>query len=208
MALCAYGLTWEGKRELIDFQIVKAEAEDTWYGFLWGLWSRGLRGQFLELIVTDGQAGLVKALGRLWPAVAHQRCWAHKLRNLENKLKASQSPCLDQAKLIYQAPHRTEALHRFRIWKKRWQPEAPKAVACLEQDLEELLAFFACPATHWKRVRTTNVIERLFVEVRRRIRTMCAFTTRSSCERILFSVFDRMNIYWDQHPLKPFTQMS
>ena len=208
MALCAYGLTREGKRELIDFQIVKAEAEDTWYGFLWGLWSRGLRGRFLELIVTDGQAGLVKALGRLWPAVAHQRCWAHKLRNLENKLKASQSACLDQAKLIYQAPHRTEALNRFRIWKKRWQKTAPKAVACLEQDLEELLAFFDCPAAHWKRVRTTNVIERLFVEVRRRIRTMCAFTTRSSCERILFSVFDRMNIYWDLHPLKPFTQLS
>jgi hypothetical protein len=131
--------------------------------------------------------------------VAHQRCWAHKLRNLENKLKASQSACLDQAKLIYQAPHRTEALHRFRVWKKRWQKEAPKAVACLEQDLEELLAFFDCPAAHWKRVRTTNVIERLFVEVRRRIRTMCAFTTRSSCERILYSVFDRMNIYWDLH---------
>jgi parvulin-like peptidyl-prolyl isomerase len=158
-----------------------------------------VRGQFLELIVTDGQAGLVKALGRLWPAVAHQRCWAHKLRNLENKIKASQSACLDQAKLIYQAPHRTEALHRFRVWKKRWQKEAPKAVACLEQDLEELLAFFDCPAAHWKRVRTTNVIERLFVEVRRRIRTMCAFTTRSSCERILYSVFDRMNIYWDLH---------
>ena len=208
MALCAYGLTREGKRELIDFQIVKAEAEDTWHGFLWGLWSRGLRGEFLELIVTDGHAGLAKALGRLWPAVAHQRCWAHKLRNLENKLKASQSACLDQAKLIYQAPHRTEALHRFRVWKKRWQKEAPKAVACLEQDLEELLAFFDCPPAHWKRVRTTNVIERLFVEVRRRIRTMCAFTTRSSCERILFSVFDRMNIYWDLHPLKPFTQKS
>jgi transposase-like protein len=193
---------------LIDCQIVKAEAADTGYGFLWGLWSRGLRGEFLELIVTDGQAGLVKALGRLWPAVAHQRCWAHKLRNLENKLKASQSACLDQAKLIYQAPHRTEALLRFRVWKKRWQKTAPKAVAGLEQDLEELLAFFDCPAAHWKRVRTTNVIERLFVEVRRRSRTMWAFTTRSSCERILYSLFDRMNIYWDQHPLIPFTQKS
>jgi transposase-like protein len=72
--------------------------------------------------------------------------------------------------------------------------------------LEELLAFFDCPPAHWKRVRTANVIERLFVAVRRRIRTMSAFTTPSSCERILFSVFDRMNIYWDRHPLKPFTQ--
>jgi len=208
MALCAYGITRQGQRELIDFQVVKAEGEDTWYGFLWHLWSRGLHGEFLELIATDGQPGLIRALGRLWAAVPHQRCWAHKLRNLENKLKASQQPCLEEAKLIYQAPHRTEALRRFRQWKARWHPQAPKAVACLETDLEELLAFFDCPKTHWKRLRTTNVIERLFVEVRRRIRTMCAFTTRSSCERILYSVFDRMNTHWSRHPLHAFTHNS
>jgi len=208
MVLCAYGITTEGQRELIDFQIVKAEGEDTWYGFLWNLWSRGLHGEFLELMATDGQPGLIKALGRLWAAVPHQRCWAHKLRNLENKLKASQRPCLEEAKLIYQAEHRTEALRRFRQWKQRWQSRAPKAVACLETDLEELLAFFDCPRAHWKRLRTTNVIERLFVEVRRRIRTMCAFTTRSSSERILYSVFERMNTQWSRHPLSAFTQNS
>jgi transposase-like protein len=208
MVLCAYGVTTGGQRELIDFQLVKAEGQDTWYGFLWNLWSRGLRGEFLELIATDGQPGLIQALGRLWAAVPHQRCWAHKLRNLENKLKASQLDCLEEAKLIYQAEHRTEAIRRFRNWKRRWQRLAPKAVACLEIDLEELLAFFDCPKAHWKRLRTTNVIERLFVEVRRRIRTMCAFTTRGSCERILFSVFDRMNTQWSRHPLSAFTQNS
>ena len=208
MVLCAYGITCQGRRELIDFQIVKAEGEDAWYGFLWHLWSRGLHGEFLQLIATDGQPGLIRALRRLWSAVPHHRCWAHKLRNLANKLKASQRPCLEQAKLIYQAPHRTEALARFRQWKRSWQPVAPKAVACLEADLEELLAFFDCPKAHWKRLRTTNVIERLFVEVRRRIRTMCAFTTRSSCERILYSVFERMNNHWSRHPLSAFTHYS
>jgi transposase-like protein len=208
MVLCAYGVTPKGQRELIDFRIVKAEAEDPWYGFLWNLWSRGLHGEFLELIVTDGQAGLIRALGRLWGAVPHQRCWAHKLRNLENRLKASQRPCLEEAKLIYQAPNQTQAIVEFRRWKRRWQSAAPKAVECLESDLEELLAFFECPKAHWKRVRTTNVIERLFVEVRRRIRKMCAFTTRSSCERILYSVFERMNTDWSRHPLPAFTQHS
>ena len=169
---------------------------------------RGLRGEPLELISTDGQPGLLKALGRLWPAVPHQRCWAHKLRNLENKLKVSQQSCLEEAKLIYQAPNRTEAIARFRQWRARWQKPAPKAVSCLGNDLEELLAFFDCPKNYWKRLRTTNAIERLFVEVRRRIRTMCAFTTRNSCERILFSVFDRTNQHWTRHPLPPFTQNS
>ena len=208
MVLCAYGISLEGKRQLLDFQIVNAEGQDSWFDFLWGLFNRGLHGQFLELIATDGQAGLAKAIHRLWPAVAHQRCWAHKLRNLENKLKASQKPCLDEAKLIYQAPNHTEAITRFRQWKRRWQKSAPNAVNCLERDLEQLLAFFDCPKVHWKRLRTTNIIERLFVEVRRRIRTMCAFTTRSSCERILFSVFDRMNQHWTRHPLPAFTQNS
>jgi transposase-like protein len=208
MVLCAYGIATEGKRELIEFQIVNAEGHESWYDFLWNLWNRGLHGEFLQLIGTDGQKGLAKAIGRLWPAVPHQRCWAHKLRNLENKLKASQKPCLEEAKLIYQADNRSQAITRFRQWRGRWQKVAPKAVGCLETDLEELLAFFDCPKAHWKRLRTTNVIERVFVEVRRRIRTMCAFTTRSSCERILFSVFDRMNQHWTRHPLPAFTQNS
>ena len=116
LVLCAYGITRSGRRELIDFQLVKAEAEDTWYGFLWGLWARGLAGRALEQIVTDGHAGLGKAIGRLWPGVRHQRCWVHKLRNLASKLKASQRACLQEAKLLYQAAHRTEAIRRFRRW--------------------------------------------------------------------------------------------
>src|SRR5215510_12843813 len=159
MVLCAYGITTQGQRELIDFQIVNAETQDRWYDFLWNLWNRGLRVECLALIATDGQLGLAKAIARLWPAVPHQRCWAHKLRNLENKLKASQQGCLEEAKLIYQAAHRTEAIRLFRQWKRRWQRQAPKAVACLENDLEELLAFFDSPQAHWKRLRTTNVIE-------------------------------------------------
>lgn len=119
MVLCAYGITTEGQRELIEFQLVKAEGEDTWYGFRWGLWRRGLHGEFLELLVTDSQAGLVKVLGRIWAAAPHQRCWAHKLRNLENKLKTSQRPCLEEAKFICQAEHRTEAMRRFRRWQAR-----------------------------------------------------------------------------------------
>jgi len=208
LVLCAYGITLQGQRELIDFLLVKAEGEDTWHDFLSELWRRGLKGKALKVASTDGQPGLIRALARLWPRLAHQRCWAHKLRNLENKLKASQRPCLEEAKLIYQAKNGQEALKCFRQWQKRWQARAPKAVACLAEDIEELLAFFECPKEHWKRIRTTNVIERLFVEVRRRIRTMCAFTTRSSCERILYAVFKRMNDQWTLHPLKDFTQKN
>lgn len=206
MALCAYGIGTDGRRELIDFLLVKAEGEDTWRSFLENLWRRGLRGKNLTLITTDGQPGQIAALSIVWPHVEHQRCWVHKLRNVESKLKRSQAACLDELKLVYQAANRQQAIQRFRTWRARWLPQAPNAVHCVEKDLEELLAFYDCPASHWKRIRTTNVIERLFVEVRRRIRTMCAFTTRGSCERILYSVFQRINQYWNRHPLKTFTQ--
>jgi len=208
MALCVYRITIDGVRELIDFQIVKAEGEDTWHGFLWGLWGRGLRGEFLELIATDGHAGLIKAVGRVWAAVPRQRCWAHKLRNLENRLKKSQRACFEEAREIRDANNRTQAIRRFRTWKNKWQKEIPQAVRCLEEDLEELLAFFDLPRAHWIKLRTTNVIERFFVEVRRRIRKMCAFTTRSSCERILYSVFERTNRQYALRPLKAFTHIS
>jgi putative transposase len=202
MALCAYGITEDGQRELIDFLIVKAEGEDTWKSFLLSLFHRGLKGEHLQLISTDGQKGLAKALAYVWPFAAHQRCWVHKLRNLSNHLKVSQKECLVQARDIYNlSKTRKEALERFRAWKKRWEKQAVGAVRCLEQDLEQLLEFFNCEPKYWKRIRSTNVIERLFVEVRRRIRTMCAFTTRQSSERILFSVFNRMNEYWEKRPL-------
>jgi putative transposase len=206
VALCAYGVSEEGQRELIDFLLVRSESEAHWRSLLEELWRRGLRGTKLKLISTDGNPGLSAALKLVWPRVSLQRCWAHKLRNVAGKLKRSQQECLQQAKLIYQADTRTEAIATFRAWKTRWSASAERAVRCLEEDLEQLLAFYDSPQAHWKRLRTTNVIERLFVEVRRRIRTMCAFTTRDSCERILFSVFDRMNNHWRKHPLKAFTQ--
>jgi transposase-like protein len=206
VALCAYGIDGEGRRELIGFLLAKSESEASWRSLLEDLWRRGLRGAKLELITTDGHAGLAAALAGVWPRVAQQLCWAHKLRNVADKLRRRQRPCLEEAKLIGCAAHRTEAVQRFRLWKTRWQTEAPRAVSCVEEHLEELLAFYDQPSEHWKKIRTTNVIERLFVEVRRRIRTMCAFTTRGSCERILYSVFDRINQYWKHHPLKALTQ--
>lgn len=201
MVLCAYGITAQGKRELIDFMIVKAEGEDTWKTFLLSLYRRGLKGEPLRLVATDGQKGVAKAIAYVWPRAAHQRCWVHKLRNLSNRLKRSQQSCVAEARAIYQAANRREALKAFRQWKLKWIKTAPEAVRCIESDLEPLLEFFECPRPLWKKLRTTNAIERLFVEVRRRIRTMCAFTTRSSCERILFSVFNRMNTFWEARPL-------
>ena len=82
----------------------------------------------------------------------------------------------------------------------------PRAVACVERDLEELLAFYAFPAAHWRKIRTTNIIERAFREVRRRTRPMSSFTNPASCDRIVFGVVSHLNRSWERKPLKEFTQ--
>lgn len=82
VALCAYGINQQGQGELIDFFLVKAEGEESWTSLLLDLWNRGLKGASLQLIVSDGHAGLIKALGCVWPRMALQRCWAAQAAQL------------------------------------------------------------------------------------------------------------------------------
>lgn len=196
--LVAYGITEEGKRELIDFRVARSESESQWYSFLNDLYRRGLTGDRLRLIVIDGAPGLRNALELVYPYVKRQRCWAHKLRNVSNCLtRKHQSECINGARSIYEASCRREAVIRFREWSDIWDGLYPKAVKCLEKDIDEMLSFFDFPREHWKKIRTTNVIERSFREVRRRTRTMSCFNNVSSCERIVYAVFVHMNERWD-----------
>ena len=97
---------------------------------------------------------------------------------------------------------------RFREWRKRWQEVAPNAVRCLEEDLEELLPFLACPQAHWRKVRTTNAIERAFREVRRRTRPMSCFQNEASVDRIIYGVLSHLNKAWKEWPLTEFTHST
>jgi len=104
--------------------------------------------------------------------------------------------CLSGARLIYLSSTKQEAKIRFLEWEKAWEMIEPKVVKCLKKDLNEMLAFLDCPKEHWRRTRTTNVIERVFREVRRRIRPMNCFKNDASCERILYAIFFYMNRRW------------
>jgi transposase-like protein len=209
LVLCAYGITVTGERRLLDHRLAKSESQASWEAFLNQLRERGLVGRHLQLITTDGCPGLHGALDVVYPYVPRQRCWVHKLRNVASKLRrAQQADCLAGARAIYQAPTRLEAVRCYWAWAQRWRKEAPKAVACLEQDLDSLLAFLACPEAHRKAVRTTNAIERAFREVRRRTRPMTCFTNDASCERIIYAVVRHLNRNWEGRPLQQFTQNS
>jgi putative transposase len=209
LVLVAYGIRPDGIRELVDFRLATAESAAQWEAFLEDLFRRGLEGRSLQLVISDGCAGLHAALAIVYPRVPRQRCWAHKLRNVAAKLpRKCQQPCLLGAKRIYQADHARQAGQRFRHWAEQWRPLVPKAVHCLEQDLDELLAFYACPREDWRAVRTTNAIERAFREVRRRTRPMSCFQNNSSCERIIYAVVTHLNQRWSRALPVPFTQAS
>lgn len=170
---------------------------------------RGLKGPWLKLVVTDGCTGLHAALDVVFPYIARQQCWAHKLRNVANLLKKSQQEeCLTGARAIYQAATRRQAVRAYWLWARRWRTEAPKAVACLERDIEPLLAFLSCPAAHHRKVRTTNAIERCFREVRRRTKPITCFNNDASCERIIYAVFSHLNNNWKGRSLPQFTHDS
>ncbi len=205
--LVAYGITVFGERRLIGFTQAKGESFDMWEALINNLYNRGLKGDNLKLIITDGSKGLHSALGIVYPHISLQRCWAHKLRNVSNYLKkAYQDECVNDARSIYQAQGKHHAIAIFKAWKKKWLKKSPRAVYCLEKDLEELLNVFQCPKNHWKKIRTTNVIERSFREVRRRTRVFTCFTNLKSCERIIYAIFTHLNNQWKERPIKNFTQ--
>jgi putative transposase len=163
----------------------------------------------LQLIVPDGCAGLAAALQTVYPRVAHQRGWVHKLRNLLGAARRRDHAAMKaDAQAIYQASSRAEALNHARAFARRWQEADPQLVARLCQDLPELLAFFQCPRALWRTLRTTNVIERGCVEVRRRTRPMVCFVNVQSVERIIFSIFNRFHLEWRQRTLRQFTQAA
>jgi putative transposase len=204
--LVAYGVLPDGQREILAYQFAHGESQDAWTEFLQDLFLRGLQGRNLKLIVTDGGTGLRAALPVVYPRIPLQLCWAHKLRNIAGKVRRKEGSCVAEASAIYRAASKNQAQRAFRTWREHWQHRRPRAVACLERDLEHLLNFFEVPEAHWKKVRTTNVIERAFRAVRRRTRPMSSFSNQESCDRIIYGVLAHLNSSWERKPLPEFTQ--
>ena len=207
--LVCLGITIFGIKEVVAFKQVPKESEAVWEGFINDLYKRGLKGENLKLIVTDGHKGLRNAIELVYPYALKQLCWVHKERRVVAYVpQKEKKECAEGIKKIYNAKNKEEAIKRFKEWKGKWESRRPQAVRCLEKDLEELLYFYEMPKEHWKKIRTTNAIERTFREVRRRTRVLNVFMSRQSCDRIIYAIFAHLNNNWREHPLKKFTQFS
>ncbi len=206
--LVALGIKADGKKEIIDFRQVPGESQSAWEGFFQDLYRRGLEGAGLKLIVVDGGKGLLAALPLVYGRVPIQRCWAHKTRNVLNYVKrADQHRFKRSLHRISHAANMREAQKAAQRFASRWQDLYPRAVDCLKRDLPELLSFLEVKTQlPSSALRTTNAIDRKFVEVRRRTRPMGTFSDRTSMERILFSVFNHEN--FKQHTATPFLLLT
>lgn len=208
VVLVAYGISTAGIKQILDFQLASSESESGWRKFLAGLYRRGLQGQKLRLITTDGHGGLQAAIEDIYPEVARQRCWFHKMQNVAACLrKGDQSKVLSGLRHVYDAPSRQAAEKAYAAWRRRWQDVYPKAVACVHKDLDLLLAVYALPAEHRRMMRTSNGLERRFREVRRRTDSIGIFVDDASIERIIFGLVRYFNDKYARLICREFRQL-
>lgn len=185
--LVGLGVKGDGHKMILDLELFQSESSSCWEGFVEGLISRGLKAP--QLAIIDGNKGLRSALGKNWPSTLVQRCTVHKLRNLERYAPrhAIEEIKSDYHKIVY-AESLEQANSAQRDFISKWKKLAPKVVVSLEEAGDELLTFYRFPKSQWKVLRTTNAIERLNGEFRRRVKTQSSLPDARAAERLLFGL--------------------
>lgn len=197
-ALCAVGITEDGQREYLGFIQGQRESREAWEFLLTHLVRRGLNPKKVLMVVSDGCPGILAAIRTIFPYSDHQRCLFHKMGNLQAKCPKAEWPLI-KAKLrkIYYAPNSLEAKAQAQMFIEEYREVYPALVKCLQKDFDACIAYMNHPPIRWKHIRTTNIIERSFKEVKRRVKVMEQFPTEESCIRILFTLLRAQNEIWE-----------
>jgi transposase-like protein len=186
-ALGVVGVLPDGRKHLLALELCGGESFAAWKGCLDDLVARGLRAPVLAII--DGNAGLRRAVEEVWPRAAVQRCCVHKLRNLERKApKHALAEIRDDFHRIVYAAHADAARAVYGTFERTWAKRCPGVVTSLREGGDELLTFFRFPKAQWKTLRTTNTIERLHEEFRRRVKTQGSLPSEDAALVLLFSL--------------------
>ena len=193
--LVAHGVTRTGARTLLGVYLGGRESTESWKLLLADLTQRGLKQPLL--VISDGNPGLIRAIKETWPLVARQRCVVHRIRNVLARIPKKDHQRIRQAlNKIFYAACLEEALDAAKAFAATYQNVYPSAVETLGTDLADCLTFFRFPPRHWKRLRTSNALERLFKEVRRRTRVIGRFPTEMSALSLVWSVMDQDAAKW------------
>lgn len=200
--LVALGVTRDGRRRILGVSLGDRESATSWAEFLKSLKQRGLKSAGVKLGAMDGLAGLETAFEEAFPKAAIQRCVFHKLSNVAVKLPASiKADCLAQLKRVFSAKDEEGARERAQVWKEHWEKTAPSAVECFFKDLDAVLTFYRFPKRIRKSIRTTNIIERLFKEFRRRTRAMDSFPNEDCALRCIYGISRNLDETWKKRKL-------
>lgn len=204
--LVVIGIKPSGEREVLGFSVGDRENQRAWEGVLEDLKRRGV--QEVGLLITDGHQAMLNALAAKFPGVARQRCIKHKMENVLGYLpKKHREVVGEELKAIFYQEKREDAERVALAWCEKYRREYPSAVECLWRDYDACLTFYSFPPEHWRAIRTTNAIERLIEEVKRRSHKMgAAFRNEGSCLLMFYAVIRGVKFQRLTMPLKQDTQ--
>jgi putative transposase len=200
--LVAIGVTEKGCRTVLGLQAGDKESSTSWREFFKDLKRRGFDGSQVKLGIMDGLSGLETVFTQEFPNAKTQRCQVHVTRNILAKVpKKLKLDVADQVRSIFYASSKRKASEFFSEFKDRWEKELPSAVKCLENSLESCLTYLQFPEEEWVCLRTTNVIERVNKEFKRRTRPMEILAGERSCYTLLAFVCLKMELRWRSKPI-------
>lgn len=193
--LVAVGINWDGRREILAVELANRESRSSWKEFLVRLKQRGLRG--VRLAITDDHAGLRQAIAEVLPEAVWQRCYVHFLRNaLDHLPRKADDDCLQELRWLYDRRDLEEARRDLRAWIERWASRYPKLVDWVEENIEQTLAFYRFPRAHHKHIKSTNMLERLNQEIKRRSHVVRIFPNEASCLRLIRALCVEFHENW------------
>lgn len=206
--LVAIGIDWEGRRRILGVELAHRESATSWREFLLGLKARGLRG--VRLAISDDHPGLKRAVAEVLPEAAWQRCYVHFLRNaLDHLPRKADDDCLTELRWLYDRRDAAEARLHLRAWLERWSAKYQKLCAWVEETIEETWTFYRSPREHHKHLKSTNLLERLNQELKRRTHVVRIFPNEASCLRLIRALACEQHeewldgpVYLDMQPLR------
>jgi putative transposase len=182
--LVAIGINQDGYRQILGVELAGRESQTSWRDFLLALKERGLHG--VEFVVSDDHQGLRRSVMEILPEAAWQRCYVHFLRNaLDHMPRKASDDCLQELRWLYDRRDLSEAQKDLSAWLLRWQSVYPKLCDWVEENISETLTFYRLPRGHHKHLKSTNMLERLNEEIKRRTRVVRIFPNRESCLRLV-----------------------
>jgi len=196
--LIAVGIRADGKREVLGVSVELSENEVHWRNFIKSLISRGLHG--VKLVISDAHEGLKAALRAVFPSVPWQRCQFHLQQNAQSYIptQGMKKEVASRIRAIFNAPSREESERLLEIFVKDYRKIAPRLATWAEENLPEGFTVFGFPEEHRRRIRTSNMLERLNKEVNRRTRVVGIFPNAESCLRLVTAVLMEISEEWEQ----------